>query len=433
MARYTFKLPDVGEGTAEVEITGWMVKVGDVVEEDQPIADVMTDKATMELPAPVGGRIVELHGEVGERRAVGSALAVIETDAEAVQESETRADPEEAAPAAVPAVPAPPRPAPIAEPASAPRQPVAARPAAPSGASSRSFGEKPIASPAVRRLAWELGIELQFVPGTGPAGRITREDVEAYRDAQGGPSSARGTSRRAPRTGVEEVKVVGLRRVIAERMQAAKRQIPHFSYIEEIDVTALEDLRVALNAEAQPGAARLTLLPFLVRALAVALPGWPQINARFDDEAGIVTHHAGVHVGIATQTKGGLVVPVLRHAESLTLRESAAEIARLAGAAREGSATPTELGGSTITITSLGALGGLATTPVINRPEVAIVGVNKIVERPVVRGGAIAIRKMMNLSSSFDHRVVDGWDAAEFVQRLRVLLEQPALLFAEGE
>ncbi|HKR89876.1 MAG TPA: dihydrolipoamide acetyltransferase family protein, partial [Phenylobacterium sp.] len=288
----------------------------------------------------------------------------------------------------------------------------------------------PLASPAVRRRAQERGVRLQFVPGTGPAGRITREDLDRYLTA-GDQALAAPSSLPALRTGVEEVKVIGLRRQIAERMSEAKRRIPHFSYIEEVDVTELERLRAQLNAE-DPARPRLTLLPFLIRAVTRTLPRFPQINATYDDEAGIVRRWAPVHLGLATQTPTGLVVPVLRHAEAMDLWTAAAEIGRLASACRAGKAAREELSGSTLTITSLGPLGGLATTPVINRPEVAIIGPNRIVERPVVVEGAVVVRKMMNLSSSFDHRVVDGWDAAEFVQAIKRLLETPALLFVEA-
>lgn len=289
-------------------------------------------------------------------------------------------------------------------------------------------GGKPLASPAVRQRAYEHGVPLQFVPGTGPGGRIGQDDLDAYL-ASG--NRVRPESARAPRQGIEEIKIIGLRRRIAERMQESKRHIPHYSYVEELDVTALEELRAHLNAKHGTDRPRLTVLPFLVAALVRAVPGFPEVNALFDDDAGVVRRHAGVHVGIATQTPQGLLVPVLRHAETLNLWEAAAEIARLATATRDGKAARDELSGSTITITSLGALGGIVSTPVINRPEVAIVGVNRIVERPVVRDGRVVVRKMMNLSSSFDHRVVDGWDAARFVQELKGLLEQPATLFIE--
>jgi 2-oxoisovalerate dehydrogenase E2 component (dihydrolipoyl transacylase) len=286
-------------------------------------------------------------------------------------------------------------------------------------------GEKPLASPAVRHRAYQLGIPLQFVAGSGPAGRILHADLDAY-IASGGravPAS------RTPREAVEEVKIIGLRRRIAERMQESKRKIPHYSYVEELDVTELEELRAHLNTKHAADRPRLTLLPFLVAALVRAIPDFPQVNAQFDDDAGIVRRHAALHVGIATQTAQGLMVPVIRHAETLDLWQVAAEIAQLSTATRDGKATRDELTGSTITITSLGVLGGIVTTPVINYPEVAIIGVNRIVERPVVRGGQIVVRRMMNLSSSFDHRVVDGWDAAQFVQALKRLLEQPATLF----
>lgn len=291
----------------------------------------------------------------------------------------------------------------------------------------RRAGTKPLASPAVRRRAWDLGIALQFVPASGPGGRITQQDLDAY--VAGGTAATNNAAfAYARRDGVEEVPVIGLRRAIAEHLQQSKRHIPHFSYIEEVDVTALEELRAQLNAT-YAEREHLTLLPFLMRAIVAAVPAHPQVNAHYDDEAGVLRRHRAVNIGVATQTEGGLLVPVAHHAEAFDLWQAAGEVRRLAEAARTGKATRDELTGSTITITSLGALGGLAATPVINYPEVAIIGVNRIAERPVVRDGAIVVRRMMNLSSSFDHRIVDGWAAASFIQRIKQLLEQPALLF----
>ena len=422
MGRYAFKLPDVGEGSAEAELVEWKVAPGDVIAEDQHIVDVMTEKATVEIPSPAAGKVLSITGSPGEMLAVGSIILLLEVVGPGNVDSEA----DEPAPAvAVEAL--------VAEAALAPSAPT--RKAAPAsggkpGFANRTPGEKPIASPAVRRRAWEAGVALPFVAGGGPGGRIMQDDLDAYIES-GGAALQGAPAGPQPQTATEDVKVIGLRRTIAARMQDAKRRIPHFSYIEEVDVTALEALRGALNDEFGKARAKLTLLPFLAKAMVRALPKWPQINARYHDDDGFVRRYAGVHLGIATQTPGGLVAPVVRHAETLTLWDCAAEISRLATAAREGKASREELGGSTITITSLGALGGLATTPVINYPEVAIVGVNKMIERPVVRDGAIVVRKMMNLSSSFDHRVVDGWDAAEFVQRLRALLESPALLLAD--
>ncbi len=423
--RYAFKLPDVGEGTAEAELVAWHVKVGDRVAEDQTVAEVMTDKATVEIPSPIAGKILSLHGSPGQKVAVGSEILVLEVAGAGHAPAAVPAPVKTGS--AEPAAPATQTQAP--EPAIRDRKPPQAGPAKAAFAT-RTQGERPLAAPAVRRKAWELGIELQFVPGTGPGGRITHEDLVAF-VASGGRDGAARSPARAERHGVEEVKVIGLRRVIAERMQNAKRRIPHFSYIEEVDVAALEETRAQLNGAWGKERGRLTMLPFLIKALARVLPDYPQINARFDDDAGVVHWFAGVHVGVATQTPTGLVVPVMRHAEAMELWAVAAEVARLADAARAGKATAAELSGSTISITSLGALGGLATTPVINYPETAIIGVNKMVERPVVRDGQIVVRKMMNLSSSFDHRVVDGWDAAEFVQRVRGLLEQPAFLLVD--
>ena len=295
----------------------------------------------------------------------------------------------------------------------------------------RAPGDKPMASPAVRRRAWELGIDLQHVHGSGPAGRIAHEDLDVYLASRGQPQQGRGSSPYMQRHDEEAIPVIGLRRKIAQKMQEAKRRIPHFSYVEELDVTELEALRASLNTRYAAERGKLTLLPLLARAIVLAVRDFPQMNARFDDDAGVVTRYGAVHLGVATQTEGGLMVPVLRHTESLDLWACATEIARLAEVARSGKGSREELAGSTITISSLGPLGGIVTTPVINHPEVAIVGVNRIVERPMIRGGAVVARQMMNLSSSFDHRVVDGMDAAKFIQAIRATLESPAMLFVE--
>jgi 2-oxoisovalerate dehydrogenase E2 component (dihydrolipoyl transacylase) len=449
MGRYVFKLPDVGEGTAEAEIVAWHVKVGEKIEEDQNLVDVMTDKATVEMTSPVTGVVVSLHGAPGEMATVGAPLVELDVEgAGNVKATSTAAPPlpdplpqrERGGEAAKPSKPEPGvEKKKSGDTTDVPPSPsrgegqgeaAAARKAAATPAfATRVPGSKPLASPAVRRRAEGLGIQLQFVAGSGPAGRIEHSDLDAYVASGGKGGVARGGT--AQRDGVEEIKVIGLRRKIAEKMQQSKRRIPHFAYVEEIDMTELESLRAHLNATRTEGRPKLSVLPFLMRALVQLLPKYPQINARFDDEAGVVRRHAAVHIGIATQTANGLIVPVVRHAEALDIWESANEVARLANLTREGKASRDELSGSTITITSLGAFGGVVTTPVINHPEVAIIGPNAIVERPVVRSGQIVVRKMMNLSSSFDHRVVDGYDAAEFIQKLKVLLEHPAMLFMD--
>jgi 2-oxoisovalerate dehydrogenase E2 component (dihydrolipoyl transacylase) len=438
MGIHVIKMPDIGEGIAEVELVGWHVQPGDTVAEDQPLADVMTDKATVEIPSPVKGKVISLGGKVGDVMAVGTELIRLEVEgggnlAAGMPPAAARVAPAPAAapaparaPAAAPA-PAAVTPAVVSSPPSAEPQvrsaPVVTR------AVARAPGEKPIASPAVRRRAWELGIELKFVPGSGSAGRILHEDIEAYLGRGSAPGAA--AARQVERHDEEHVQVIGLRRKIAQKMQEAKRRIPHFTYVEEIDVTELEALRAQLNERHASARGRLTLLPLLARAIVLALRDFPQVNARFDDDAGVITRYGAVHLGIATQTDGGLMVPVLRHAEARDPWSTAAEIVRLAEAARSGKATREELAGSTLTITSLGALGGIVSTPVINYPEVAIVGVGRIVERPMIRAGHIEARKLMNLSSSFDHRVIDGADGARFVQAVRGLLECPALLFVE--
>ncbi|MGY2342855.1 dihydrolipoamide acetyltransferase family protein [Pseudomonas sp. SDO5532_S415] len=424
MGTHVIKMPDIGEGIAEVELSQWHVKVGDMVVEDQVLADVMTDKAMVDIPSPVHGKVIALGGQPGEVMAVGSVLISIEVEgAGNVKESAAPAAAVKEAPAAAPKA------EPVVESKPAP---VAPRPAAVCQGPmvAREADERPLASPAVRKHALDLGIQLRLVRGSGPAGRVLHEDLDAYL-AQGQSNASSVSSAYAQRNDEEQIPVIGMRRKIAQRMQDATQRAAHFSYVEEIDVTAVEELRAHLNEKHGATRGKLTLLPFLVRAMVVALRDFPQINARYDDEAQVITRLGAVHVGIATQADIGLMVPVVRHAEARSLWDSAAEIARLATAARNGKASRDELSGSSITLTSLGALGGIVSTPVLNLPEVAIVGVNKIVERPMVIKGQIVVRKMMNLSSSFDHRVVDGMDAALFIQAIRGLLEQPATLFME--
>ena len=418
MGEHVIKLPDVGEGVAQAELVEWHVKVGDLVREDSVLAAVMTDKATVEIPSPVNGEILWLGAEVGDLVAVGSPLIRLKVEGEGTPP----------APAAAPKPAPPPDPAPAK---AAPPVVSAGKPApgpAPFGAP-RAEGEKPIASPAVRLRAKEAGVDLRQVAGTGPAGRIVYQDLEAFIARGSQASRAAGLQRNLS---VEDVKIVGLRRKIAERMALAHAHIAHITYVEEIDVTALEDLRAALNKQKRPEQPKLTLLPFLMRAMVKAVADQPNMNALYGDDAGILHLHGGVHIGLAAQTPAGLVVPVVKHAEARDLWDCGAEVSRLAEAAKSGTATRDELSGSTITITSLGALGGVATTPIINYPEVAIVGVNKIMIRPVWDGSTFIPRKMMNLSSSFDHRVIDGWDAAVFVQRIKALLETPAMIFVEA-
>ncbi|MDN7588569.1 dihydrolipoamide acetyltransferase family protein [Burkholderia seminalis] len=434
MGIHVIKMPDIGEGIAEVELVAWHVAVGQTIKEDQPLADVMTDKAAVEIPSPVTGKVIELGGRIGEMMAVGSELIRLEVEGDGnlkagapVRETKVATAPVAAAPAK-PAVDVPAEPPARPTASDAPAQPRRDAPATQPRAA-LAPGERPLASPAVRQRAWDMGIELRYVRGTGEAGRILHADLDAY--AGGGaarPAHAHGYDERNDET---EVPVIGLRRAIARKMQEAKRRIPHFSYVEEIDVTELESLRTELNRRYGDTRGKLTPLPLLIRAMVIALRDFPQINARFDDEAGVVTRYGAVHMGVATQTDGGLTVPVLRHAEARDVWSISAEIARLADAVRANRAQRDELSGSTITISSLGALGGIVSTPVINHPEVGIVGVNRIVERPMIRDGAVVARKMMNLSSSFDHRVVDGADAAEFIQAVRAVLERPALLFVE--
>ncbi|MBY5611516.1 dihydrolipoamide acetyltransferase family protein [Rhizobium leguminosarum] len=409
MGEFIIKMPDVGEGVAEAEIVEWHVKTGDPVREDMVIAAVMTDKATVEIPSPVSGTVTWLAGEVGDRIAVKAPLVRIETagdvgEAQPVGISQT---PIAETPKAEIAKPAPAAPVPAATPA-----------------------EKPLAAPSVRLFARESGVDLRQVQATGPAGRILREDIEQFLTHGTAPATAKNGFAR--RTATEEIKLTGLRRRIAEKMVLSASRIPHITYVEEVDMTALEELRATMNGDRRPDHPKLTVLPFLMRALVKAISEQPDVNATFDDDAGIITRYSAVHIGIATQTPAGLTVPVVRHAEARGIWDCAAEMNRLAEAARSGTATRDELSGSTITISSLGALGGIVSTPIINHPEVAIIGVNKIATRPVWDGAQFVPRKMMNLSSSFDHRIIDGWDAANFVQRIRTLIETPALIFIEG-
>ena len=447
MGHHVIKMPDIGEGIAEVEVIAWKVEVGGQVAEDQIVAEVMTDKAMVEIPSPVAGTVVSLGGKPGEMMAVGSELIRLEVEgAGNLKAGAAEPEPAAAKPAEAkteppkPAADAKPAPAPEPKPAAAPAKAAAAAPAAKSdtrGAVTNSVlaaGEQPLASPAVRRRAWDLGIELRYVPATGPGGRILHADLDAYAAAGGKAQpvgGGAGGSSYARRTGEEQVPIMGLRRKIAQKMQQSWSNIPHITYVEEIDVTEVEALRAKLNDRWGKTRGKLTLLPLLARAVVLAARDFPQMNARFDDEANIVTRYEGVQLGIATQSAVGLSVPVIAHAESLDLWQTAAEIGRLATAVREGKATRDELSGSTITISSLGPVGGVVSTPIINHPEVAIVGVNRIIERPMFREGQVVARKLMNLSSSFDHRIVDGMDAAEFVQAIRQRLETPALLFVE--
>ncbi len=396
MSRFVFRLPDLGEGTVSAEIVAWLVKPGDQVADGQPIAEMSTEKAVVELPSPVTGKVISLNGVPGDAIAVGNELIVFESADGAATAATVKS-------AAAPVPPEPPKPA----------------------------GDVR-ASPATRRRAREAGIDLNEVNGSGPRGRIEPQDLEPALKAPAAAAIAPPAVARPPSgsgAATEEIKVLGVRRVIAQRMSAAKRNIPHFSYVEEVDVTELEALRLHLNAQAGPADAKLTLLPFLVAALIPVLQRFPQCNAHYDESRDTIIRFRAVHAGIATQTKDGLKVPVVRHAESLALQPLAAEIRRVTQAARDNSASREILTGSTITVTSLGKLGGIASTPIINAPEVAIIGVNRVAERVVVYHGAMAVRRIMNLSSSFDHRFVDGFDAAAMIQALKERLEYPATIF----
>jgi 2-oxoisovalerate dehydrogenase E2 component (dihydrolipoyl transacylase) len=448
MGTYVIKMPDIGEGIAEVELVHWYVKPGDVVAEEQVLADVMTEKANVEIPSHVAGKVVSLTGKPGDVIAVGSEIIRLEVEGKGnVAASSPRtpqsgngpgpdsAEAPDPKPRPTPEPTPPPKPHPKPEPKPHPTPEPHPHPTGPLRVVS-SANDRPLAAPAVRRRAKELGIELASIRGSGPDGRVTQEDLEAHSPGRGASLRfsvpAGGTfASTTQRHDEESVPVIGLRRKIAEKMQESKRRIPHFTYVEEVDVTDLEALRAQLNKKWRSERGHLTLLPFLMRAIVRTVPEYTEINARYDDDGGTLTKYGAVHIGIATQTPGGLMVPVVRNAEARDLWSCAAEVARLAEAARTGKASREELSGSTLTITSLGPLGGIVTTPVINYPEVAIVGVNKVVERPVVRNGLIVVRQIMNLSSSFDHRIVDGLRAASFVQGLRACLEAPATMFVD--
>ena len=426
MGIYAFKLPDIGEGVVEGEVVEWMVSMGDTVKEDDPILSVMTDKATVEIPSPVDGKVSKIIGEPGDILPVGEVCIEFEVDGAGNSASSSEATTAEAPspePAAKPE-PVETKPQPVSEPvveAPAPAAPVA-----------RAAGTKALASPAVRQRAREANVDLQLVAGSGPGGRISHADLD--RHIAGGASGATsfapvGATTKMMMTGTEEIKVIGLRRKIADSMMASYSTIAHFSYFEEVDITALEELRQHLNSTRPEGAPKLTYLPFIMQALVKALRESPECNALFDDEANVVTRHQAINLGIATQTDRGLYVPVVKHVEAMDIWQSAVEMVRVTSATREGKATADELTGSTFTITSLGKLGGLGATPIINKPEVGILGVHNAKERAVVRNGQIVVRRMMNLSSSWDHRVVDGHDGATLVQRVKTLLENPATIF----
>lgn len=425
MGTYAFKLPDIGEGVVEGEVVEWMVSVGDTVKEDDPILSVMTDKATVEIPSPVDGKVTKIIGEPGDILPVGEVCIEFEVDGAGNASSST----DEAEPTPEPvAEPAPVKeevkPEPVAE--KAPEPVAAPAPVA------RAAGTKALASPAVRQRAREANIDLQIVAGSGPGGRISHADLD--RHIAGGASGASsfapvGASLKTKLTGTEEVKVIGLRRKVADSMMSSYSTIAHFSYFEEVDITALEELRQHLNSTRPEGAPKLTYLPFIMQALVKALKESPECNALYDDEANVVTRHQAIHLGIATQTDRGLYVPVVKHVEAMDIWQSASEMVRVTSATRDGKATADELSGSTFTITSLGRLGGLGATPIINKPEVGILGVHNAKERAVVRNGQIVVRRMMNLSSSWDHRVVDGHDGATLVQKVKTLLENPATIF----
>ena len=417
MAKHVFNLPDVGEGVVEGEIVKWNVKPGDTVKEDEPLVELMTDKATVSIPSSVNGKVVSTTGKPGDMVPVGAELIVFEVKGDGSPKPKSKPKPE---PVAEPE----PKPDPVVEPEPKPEPVAAPSPSAPAPVA--SSGTKPLASPAVRRRAREAGIDLSQVSGTGPAGRISHDDMDTFISGGGRLAAVQSGVKM---TGVEEVPVIGLRRKIAEKMATSKRSAAHFSYFEEVDITALESLRQHLNSTRAENQPKLTYLPFIIQGLIRAVRKFPQCNALYDEEKGIVFRHQAVHVGISTQTEDGLMVPVIKHAEARDVWDTANELVRVTTSAREKTATVDELTGSTITITSLGAMGGLGATPIINHPEVSIVSIHAARNRAVVREGEIVVRKMMNLTSSFDHRIIDGYDGALLIQELKSMLEYPATIF----
>lgn len=440
LGNYYIDVPDIGEGIAEVEIVEWNINIGDSIEEDDVLCVVMTDKATVEIPAPINGKLLWRASEAGEMIAVGAEFVRLDVDGEGnlteknaevkIEESATEVEPTKQVTAEAST---------FATKASKPAKTAFEKPTAfksnksvltvPFSGAPRAEGAKPMASPAVRQRALNAGINLNYVQGTGPAERITHDDLDSYIAGHSSAMAPMAVAGIAANQSIEEVKVIGLRRKIAAIMQDTMQRIPHFTYVEEIDVTELEKLRAKLNKERSDDQPKLTVLPFFIKALVIALRDSPQMSARFDDEDNIVYKYGAAHVGIATQTDSGLVVPVIRHAETLDIWQSANEVKRLSTDARNGKAKREELSGSTITITSLGPMGGVVTTPVINSPEVAIIGINKMAKRPVWQDGGFVPRDIMNVSSSFDHRIIDGWEATLFIQRIKSLLESPATLF----
>ena len=417
MAKYVFNLPDVGEGVVEGEIVKWNVKPGDTVKEDEPLVELMTDKATVSIPSSVNGKVVSTTGKPGDMVPVGAELIVFEVKGDGSPKPKSKPKPE-------PVTEPEPKPEPVVEPEPKPEPVAAPSPSAPAPVA--SSGTKPLASPAVRRRAREAGIDLSQVSGTGPAGRISHDDMDTFISGGGRLAAVQSGVKM---TGVEEVPVIGLRRKIAEKMATSKRSAAHFSYFEEVDITALESLRQHLNSTRAENQPKLTYLPFIIQGLIRAVRKFPQCNALYDEEKGIVFRHQAVHVGISTQTEDGLMVPVIKHAEARDVWDTANELVRVTTSAREKTATVDELTGSTITITSLGAMGGLGATPIINHPEVSIVSIHAARDRAVVREGEIMVRKMMNLTSSFDHRIIDGYDGALLIQELKSMLEYPATIF----
>jgi len=426
MGTFAFKMPDIGEGVVEGEVVEWMVAVGDSVKEDDPILSVMTDKATVEIPSPVDGKVTKVIGEAGDILPVGVVCIEFEVDGDGNASAPAPAPEAKAEPAPAPEPKAEPAPAPAPTPAPA------AVPAPAPAVVERAPGTKALASPAVRQRARQANVDLNFVAGSGPAGRISHADLDAHiAGGANGASRARpmGASARVEKNGTEDIKVIGLRRKIAEGMVSSYSTIPHFSYFEEVDVTALEELRQHLNATRPEGAPKLTYLPFIMQALVKALDERPECNALYDDDSNVVTRHEAINLGIATQTDRGLFVPVVKHVEAMDIWQAATEMTRVTSATRDGKATADDLSGSTFTITSLGRLGGLGATPIINKPEVGILGVHNAKDRAVVKDGNIVIRRIMNLSSSWDHRVVDGHDGASLVQLIKSYLEHPATIF----
>lgn len=441
---YVFELPEIGEGVVEGEIVRWLVNPGDVVATDQPLCEIMTDKATVEISSPTSGRVVRLHGKPGDVIKVHTPLVEFDLGGDVAVSPRAEAPKVEAPRAETPKVEAPraapppsPPPAARAAPPPAPTKPAPTKPApgevhpAVAAKTPPPPGTRALASPAVRHAAREAGVDVNAVAGSGKGGRVTRADIEAAVAHPEAVKAPPALSAPAPREGDERVRIIGLRRKIAEKMVQAYRTAPHFTYVDEVDCTRLVALREELNLRAQARGVKLSYLPFILKALGVVLREFPTLNAVMDEEEFTLVIRRDINIGIATDTPAGLYVPVIRNVDQKSILELAAEVADVSARTRDNKTRLDELSGGTFTVTSVGNIGGRFATPILNHPEVAILGVNQIHDRPMAIDGQVVIRKMMYLSPSFDHRVIDGAVAARFVGALKAVLENPASLLLD--